>query len=116
MSDKLTIFTDDNFKEKVLDSKLPTLVDFWATWCAPCLAIAPHVEHISKEYAGLLQVGKLDVDGNPEVSTQYQVRSIPTLLLFYQGKVVGQLIGAVPSAKLDAFVKDNLAKISAAIA
>jgi thioredoxin 1 len=84
---------------------VPVLVDFWAVWCAPCRAIAPHVDAIAGEYAGKLRVGKLDIDSNPEVPSQFEVRSIPTLLLFKEGKVVGQLVGAVPRAKLDDFVK-----------
>jgi thioredoxin 1 len=97
--------TDTNFDSDVLKSPVPVLVDFWAVWCAPCRAIAPHVDAIAGEYAGKLRVGKLDIDSNPEVPTQFEVRSIPTLLLFKEGKVVGQLVGAVPRAKLDDFVK-----------
>jgi thioredoxin 1 len=97
--------TDTNFESDVLKSPVPVLVDFWAVWCAPCRAIAPHVDAIAGEYAGKLRVGKLDIDSNPEVPSQFEVRSIPTLLLFKEGKVVGQLVGAVPRAKLDDFVK-----------
>jgi thioredoxin 1 len=97
--------TDTNFESDVLKSPVPVLVDFWAVWCAPCRAIAPHVDAIAGEYAGKLRVGKMDIDSNPEVPSQFEVRSIPTLLLFKEGKVVGQLVGAVPRAKLDDFVK-----------
>ena len=78
-------------------SKLPVLVDFWAVWCAPCRAIAPHVEALAKEYDGKVRVGKCDIDSNPKSPTQYDIRSIPTLLVFKEGKVVGQVVGAVPA-------------------
>lgn len=101
-------FTDSSFENDVLKSELPVLIDFWAVWCAPCRAIAPHVDALATEYAGKLRVGKLDIDANPQVPSQFEVRSIPTLLLFKGGKVVGQLVGAVPRAKLDDFVKKAL--------
>jgi thioredoxin 1 len=100
--------TDSNFEAEILKSPLPVLVDFWAVWCAPCRAIAPHVEAIANEYAGKLRVGKLDIDSNPEVPTQFEVRSIPTVLVFKEGKVVGQIVGAVPRAKLEDLVKKAL--------
>ena len=102
--------TDANFQAEVLQSDKPTLVDFWATWCAPCRAIAPYVEALAASHADKLQVGKMDIDSSPTTPTKYEVRSIPTLLLFHRGKVIGQLVGAVPKAKLDQFVKDALAK------
>ncbi|HEY0705728.1 MAG TPA: thioredoxin [Polyangia bacterium] len=104
-SANITEITDSSFESDVLKSDLPVLIDFWAVWCAPCRAIAPHVDAIANEYAGKLRVGKLDIDSNPQVPSQFEVRSIPTLLLFKEGKVVGQLVGAVPRAKLDDFVK-----------
>jgi thioredoxin 1 len=100
--------TDTNFEGEVLKSSLPVLVDFWAVWCAPCRAIAPHVEAIATEFAGKVRVGKCDIDANPQIPSQFEVRSIPTLLLFKDGKVLGQLVGAVPRAKLDDFVKKAL--------
>ena len=92
-------FTDGNFDAEVLKSDKPTLVDFWATWCAPCRAIAPVVEGLASQYQGKVKVGKLDVDHNPNVASQFGVRSIPTLLLFKGGKVVEQLVGAGPQTK-----------------
>lgn len=100
--------TDANFDAEILKSQLPVLVDFWAVWCAPCRAIAPHVDALAKEYDGKIRVGKCDIDSNPQVPTQYDIRSIPTLLMFKDGKVVGQVVGAVPRAKLEEMVKKAL--------
>ena len=88
--------TDDNFENEVIKSDKPVLIDFWAVWCGPCKLIAPIVEEISNELSGKLKVGKIDVDSNPQVSMNYGIRSIPTLLIFKDGKPVEQLIGAVP--------------------
>ncbi len=107
-SENLSNFTDANFDADVLKSETPVLVDFWATWCAPCRAIAPVVEQLAKEYAGKLKVGKLNIDESPQIPTQYEVRSIPTLLVFKGGRVVGQLVGAVPKPKIDELIKKAL--------
>ena len=98
--------TDANFEQEVLKSDIPVLIDLWAVWCGPCKMIAPFIEELAGEYEGKVKIGKVDVDNNPNVSVQYGVRSIPTLLIFNGGKVVDQIIGAVPkqaiAAKLDA--------------
>ncbi|HEY3252234.1 MAG TPA: thioredoxin [Ignavibacteria bacterium] len=103
-------FTDANFQQEVLNSNIPVLIDFWAVWCGPCKMIAPFIEEIAKEYDGKVKVGKLDVDNNPNVSMQYGIRSIPTLLFFRDGKVADQILGAVPKnmiiAKLDAQLQE----------
>lgn len=92
--------TDANFEQEVLKSDKPVLIDFWAVWCGPCRMVAPVVEEIASEYNGKLKVGKLDVDNNPEVSMKFGIRSIPTLMVFKGGKVVEQIIGAVPKRNL----------------
>jgi thioredoxin 1 len=93
MADNVQTFTDSNFDESVLKSGAPVLVDFWAEWCVPCKRLGPTVDALATEYAGKLTIGKLNVDENPNVSFKYQVRSIPTLLLFKGGQVVESLVG-----------------------
>jgi thioredoxin 1 len=100
--------TDDTFQSEVLKSDLPTLVDFWATWCGPCRQIAPMVDAIADEYKGRLAVAKVDVDNNQIVAQQYMISSIPRLLIFKDGKVVGQLVGAVPRSKVEAELQKHL--------
>lgn len=95
-------FTDVNFKEKVLDSDKLTVVDFWAEWCGPCRAIGPVIEELSKEYDGTVNVGKVNVDHNPQVSMNYGITSIPAILFLKGGEVVDKLVGAQPKAN---FVK-----------
>ena len=100
--------TDANFQSEILNSSMPALVDFWAVWCAPCRAIAPHVEALAKEYEGKVRVGKCDIDANPNVPSQYDVRSIPTLMVFKEGKVIGQIVGSAPRAKIEDLIKKAL--------
>ncbi|RNC84683.1 MAG: thioredoxin [Balneola sp.] len=93
-------FNDSNFEQEVLNSDQPVLVDFWAEWCGPCRMIGPVVEEMAGEYAGKAKIGKVNVDHNPEVSVKYGIRSIPALLIFKDGQVVDQIIGAVPKTHL----------------
>jgi thioredoxin 1 len=100
--------TDKNFTAEVLNANLPVLVDFWATWCGPCRTIGPIVEDLAKEFSGRVKVAKLNVDENPATPSQYGVRGIPTLILFKGGKVVDQIVGAVPKARLVTLVEKSL--------
>ena len=97
---KPVTITDENFEQEVINSNLPVLIDFWAVWCGPCKAIAPIVEELSDEYDGKVKFGKLDVDNNQQTSIKYGVRSIPTLLLFKEGKLKDTIIGAVPKTHI----------------
>ena len=101
-------FTDDNFDAEVLQSSTPVLVDFWATWCAPCKAIAPVVEQLATAFLGKVKIGKVNVDENPATPGQYGVRGIPTLILFKDGQIVDQLVGAVPKNQLESLIQKAL--------
>ncbi len=92
--------TDASFKEEVLDHELPVLVDFWAPWCGPCRMVAPVVDEIAQQYEGKVKVVKLNTDENPQVASQYGIRSIPTLMIFKGGQRVDMVVGAVPKTTL----------------
>ena len=103
------VLTDGNFKAEVLDSKIPVLVDFWAEWCGPCRMVSPIVEKLAKDYSGKLKVGKLNVDDNSEVPSQYGIQGIPTLLFFKNGQVANQIVGFQPEHKLKNVIDKILA-------
>ena len=107
-SDTVLHVTDGNFEQEILKADKPALVDFWAPWCGPCKALAPAVEELAGTYQGRVVVSKLNIDDNPMAASKYGVRSIPTLLLFKDGKVVDTLIGLVPKERLEDFIKKGL--------
>ncbi|MEB3767997.1 thioredoxin [Acinetobacter sp. MD2] len=100
--------TDTDFQTDVLGSDVPVLVDFWAAWCGPCKAIAPVLEDLSREYEGKVKIVKVDVTACEQTSVNYNIRNIPALLLFKNGEVVAQQIGAVPRSKLVSFIDENI--------
>ncbi len=108
MNKDVVVLTDANWKHEVREAAGPVLVDFWAEWCPPCRMIAPSVDALATAYAGRVKVGKLNVDENPEVSEAFSIRSIPTLLVFREGKVVEQQIGAVPQPRIAAMLDAQL--------
>src|SRR3990172_3223086 len=99
---------DKNFAAEVLNSEVPVLVDFWATWCGPCRSISPIVEELATEFTGRVKITKLNVDENPAIPSQYGVRGIPTLILFKGGKILDQIVGAVPKARLKTMIEKAL--------
>jgi len=105
MGENIINVTDSTFETLVLKSDMPALVDFWASWCAPCRAIAPIVDEMAQEYTGKLRVVKVNVDDNPATPGKYGVRGIPTLILFKGGKVVDQLVGAVPKSQIKELIE-----------
>lgn len=100
--------TTENFEEEVLQSDVPVLVDFWADWCMPCKMIAPVLDEMAEDYDGKLKIGKLDVDAHGELAGRFNVVSIPTLLLFKNGEVAEQQIGAAPRGKLEKLVEQHV--------
>ncbi len=108
MSDLIQHVTDDSFELEVLKSPLPVLVDYWAEWCGPCKAIAPVLEEIAKEYSGKLKIAKVDVDSNTEVPKKFNIRGIPTLMLFKNGVVEATKVGALSKSQLTAFLDSNI--------
>ena len=107
MSGVITELNDRNFEEQVLKSDQVWLVDFWAPWCGPCLMMAPILEEIAKDLEGKVRVGKLNVDENPETTSKYGIRAIPTLILFKAGKEIAQAVGVQPKEELISFINQN---------
>jgi thioredoxin 1 len=108
MSENLTHITDANFEEEVLNAGEPVLVDFWAEWCGPCKMIAPVLDEIAEEYAGKIKVCKLDVDANPDTAPKYNVKGIPTLILFKNGTAEAKKVGALSKSQLAAFIDSTI--------
>ena len=108
MSTRIKHVTDDTFSSEVLQSQVPVLVDYWAEWCGPCKMIAPILDASAEDYAGRLQVAKINTSDNPTVPAQYHVRGIPTLMLFKNGEVVATKVGALSKNQLAAFIDANL--------
>ncbi len=106
MSDLLEV-TDDNFEAEIVKSDIPVMVDFWAEWCGPCKMVGPVVEELSKEYAGKIKIGKMDVDKNRETPAKFGIRSIPTLMLFKNGELAQTIIGAQPKS----YIEEELKKV-----
>jgi len=100
--------TDTNFATEVEQSDVPVLIDFWAVWCGPCKMVAPIVEELANEYDGKAKIGKLDVDNNQQTAMKFGIRSIPTLLIFKDGKVVDTIIGTVPKGQIEEKLKAQL--------
>ena len=109
MAEGIVELTDSGFENDVLKNNQPTLVDFWAEWCAPCRALSPIVEEIAKDFNGKLQVAKMNIDHHPNVPGTYAVRAIPTLLLFKDGHVVDQVVGLVSKGKLTEIINKHVA-------
>lgn len=108
MSRNIINITDDSFEQEVLNSDTPVLVDFWAEWCGPCKMIAPVLEEIAEEYNGRLKVCKLNIDENEQTPPKFNIRSIPTLMLFKNGNVDATKVGALSKSQLAAFIVSNL--------
>ena len=108
MSELIQHVTDDTFEPEVLKSTLPVLVDYWAEWCGPCKAIAPVLEELAKEYSGKLKIAKVDVDSNTEIPKNYNIRGIPTLMLFKNGNMEAMKVGAMSKSQLTAFLDSNI--------
>ena len=107
-SESIVEVVDSAFDEEVMESEVPVLVDFWAPWCGPCRALSPVIEEISKDYEGSVKVGKVNVDENPETTMKFRIRSIPTLIVFKNGEVADQIIGAVPKSEIEKILNKTL--------
>jgi thioredoxin 1 len=101
VGDHTVEFTDDNFQDEVIEATGGVLVDFWAPWCGPCRQIAPLIDQLAEQYSGKVKIGKINIDDNPSITSQYGIQSIPTLILFKDGEVSERFMGMPPKAKLE---------------
>jgi thioredoxin 1 len=116
VNNDVVVLSAGNWKQEVAEAQVPVLVDFWADWCAPCRMIGPAIDALATAYAGRAKVAKLNIDENPDVASAFGVRSIPTLLLFRDGKVVDQQIGAVPQTSIARMLDQQLEPVATASA
>ena len=108
MAGNVVEFTDAGFKSEVIDNQKPVLVDFWAPWCGPCKMLGPTIEELATTYAGRAQIGKVNIDDNQQVASDYGVSSIPTVMIFKGGKIVERFVGVTPKSKLSAAIDNHL--------
>ncbi|HYI82836.1 MAG TPA: thioredoxin [Acetobacteraceae bacterium] len=108
MSELTKAVTDESFRQDVLEAPGPVLVDFWAEWCGPCKAVGPILDELARDYAGKLTIAKVDIDENPVTPNEYAVRGIPTMLLFRDGKLLDQKVGAMPKSALKDWIAGQL--------
>jgi len=108
MSDRITALTNDNFETEVGQANVPVLVDFWAEWCGPCKTIAPVLEELAADYEGKLKIAKLNVDDHREMTEKFNIRGIPTLILFKNGEPEATKVGALSKSQLQAFLDSNI--------